>query len=86
MTMGVIAAVAEFERDLLLERTHTGIARAKAEGKHMGRPATFTLEQAQEVREKLDQGATVAGLAREYGTTRQTIMRVRAARDVMTAA
>lgn len=86
MTMGVIAAVAEFERDLLLERTHTGIARAKAEGKHMGRPATFTPEQAQEVREKLDQGATVAGLAREYNTTRQTIMRVRAAGEALAAA
>lgn len=86
MTMGVIAAVAEFERDLLLERTHAGISRAKAEGKHMGRPATFSPEQAEEVREKLDQGATVAGLAREYKTTRQTIMRARAAGDVKAAA
>ena len=33
MTMGVIAAVAEFERDLLVERTQAGLARAKAEGK-----------------------------------------------------
>ncbi|RJP65838.1 MAG: recombinase family protein [Comamonadaceae bacterium] len=86
MTMGVIAAVAEFERDLLLERTHTGIARAKAEGKHMGRPATFSPKQAEEVREKLDQGATVAGLAREYKTTRQTIMRARSAGEVTAAA
>jgi putative DNA-invertase from lambdoid prophage Rac len=52
----------------------------------MGRPATFTPEQAQEVREKLDQGATVAGLAREYNTTRQTIMRVRAAGEALAAA
>lgn len=86
MTMGVIAAVAEFERDLLLERTQTGIARAKAEGKHMGRRPTFTPEQAQEVREKLGLGATVAGLAREYKTTRQTIMRVRDAGKALAAA
>lgn len=58
-----------------MERTNAGIARAKAEGKHMGRPATFTPEQAREVRERLAGGATVASLAREYKTTRQTIMR-----------
>jgi putative DNA-invertase from lambdoid prophage Rac len=33
MTMGVIAAVAQFERDLLIERTLAGQARARAEGK-----------------------------------------------------
>ena len=38
MTMGVIAAVAEFERDLLVERTQSGLARAKKEGKTLGRP------------------------------------------------
>lgn len=38
MTMQVISAVAEFERDLLLERTYSGIARAKAAGKRFGRP------------------------------------------------
>ena len=32
MTMGVINAVAQFERDLLVERTHSGLTRAKAEG------------------------------------------------------
>ena len=38
MTIGVIAAVAEFERDLLIERTQSGLARAKAQGKTLGRP------------------------------------------------
>ena len=42
MTMGVLTAVAEFERDLLIERTHAGIARGGAEGKVMGRPAALT--------------------------------------------
>ena len=39
MTMQVLAAVAEFERDLLIERTQAGLERAKAEGKTLGRPA-----------------------------------------------
>ena len=38
MTMQVLAAVAEFERDLLVERTQAGLERAKAEGKKLGRP------------------------------------------------
>ncbi|NWB66647.1 recombinase family protein [Pseudomonas sp. I8001] len=43
MTMQVLGAVAEFERDLLIERTQQGLMRAKAEGKRLGRPeATFT--------------------------------------------
>lgn len=38
MTMSVITAVAEFERDLLIERTQAGLRRAKAQGKKLARP------------------------------------------------
>ncbi|HAV1338185.1 TPA: recombinase family protein, partial [Vibrio parahaemolyticus] len=44
MTMQVISAVAEFEKDLLVERTHAGIARAKSEGKRFGRPPSLNKE------------------------------------------
>ncbi|MUV26371.1 helix-turn-helix domain-containing protein [Burkholderia thailandensis] len=77
MTMQVLNAVAEFERDLLIERTHAGIARAKAEGKAMGRPSALSDEQRADVLRELDGGASVAALARRFGTSRQTIMRVR---------
>jgi putative DNA-invertase from lambdoid prophage Rac len=79
MTMQVIAAVAEFERDLLLERTHSGISRAKAAGKRFGRPPSLSMEKRQQVMAKLDAGASMASVAREFNTTRQTIIRVRAA-------
>lgn len=78
MTMQVLNAVAEFERDLLIERTQVGIARAKAEGKTMGRPSALTKLQQDEVRQQLSAGASVASLAKLYGTSRQTIMRIRA--------
>lgn len=78
MTMGVIAAVAEFERDLLIERTHAGLARAKAEGKLVGRPSALSVKQQHEVRTRLQAGESVAALARDYATSRQTVMRVRA--------
>ncbi|VWB77901.1 DNA invertase [Burkholderia lata] len=77
MTMQVLNAVAEFERDLLIERTHARIARAKAEGKAMGRPSALSDEQRADVLRELDAGASVAALARQFGTSRQTIMRVR---------
>jgi putative DNA-invertase from lambdoid prophage Rac len=77
MTMQVIAAVAEFERDLLIERTQQGLTRAKAEGKHCGRPAALTEGQREVVLKRLGEGEAVAALAREFNTSRQTIMRVR---------
>ncbi len=76
MTMQVLNAVAEFERDLLSERTHAGIARSKAEGKAMGRPSALSDQQRAEVLRELDAGASVAALARQFGTRRPTIIRV----------
>jgi putative DNA-invertase from lambdoid prophage Rac len=77
LTMNVINAVAEFERDLLIERTQAGLSRARAEGKRLGRPASLTMEQRKEVARRLGEGATVSTLAREFKASRQTILRVR---------
>jgi putative DNA-invertase from lambdoid prophage Rac len=77
MTMGVITAVAEFERDLLIERTHAGLKRVRDEGRTLGRPTALTPDQQASVRERLANGESLSALAREYKTTRQTIMRVR---------
>lgn len=77
MTMGVINAMAEFERDLLIERTQAGLARAKAEGKALGRPPSLNWTQHTEVLRRIGEGAAVAALAREYGVSRQSIMRIR---------
>ena len=80
MTMQVISAVAEFERDLLLERTHAGIARAKASGKRFGRPPALNDEQKLEVLARIDAGVSISAIAREFETTRQTILRIKASR------
>lgn len=81
MTMQVITAVAEFERDLLLECTHAGIARAKAAGKRFGRPPALDDEQKKAVFLRLDEGISISAIAREFNTTRQTILRVKAAME-----
>lgn len=78
MTMQVISAVAEFEKDLLIERTHAGIFRARAAGKRFGRPPSLNREQQQEVCLRIKNGESISAIARMFNTTRQTIMRVRA--------
>jgi putative DNA-invertase from lambdoid prophage Rac len=82
MTMGVIAAVAEFERDLLIERTQSGLARAKSQGKALGRPQILGQVAVKNVLEQLEKGETVAALARKNGVSRQSIMRIRNAQTV----
>ena len=77
LTMNVINAVAEFERDLLIERTQAGLSRARAEGKLLGRPRSLTDDQRRAVERRLNEGASVSALAREFNTSRNTIMRMR---------
>jgi putative DNA-invertase from lambdoid prophage Rac len=77
LTMGVINAVAQFERDLLIERTQAGLARARAQGKRMGRPPALSTTQQRDVKIRLQAGNAVAAIARDIGVSRQTIMRVR---------
>ena len=77
MTMQVIAAVAEFERDLLIERTQSGLSRARAQGKHLGRPRSLDQEQREKALRFLADGMSVAQVAKELKTSRQTVMRVR---------
>jgi putative DNA-invertase from lambdoid prophage Rac len=82
MTMGVIASVAEFERDLLIERTQAGLKRAKAAGAVLGRPALLSAAQQSAIRERRSEGVSLGVLAKEYGVSRAAIQRVerRAAR------
>ena len=75
MTMAVISAVAEFERDLLIERTRAGLTRAKAEGKALGRPSSLTADQLAEVRRKRSEGVSLGALAKAYGVSRAAIQR-----------
>ncbi|EJZ60923.1 Site-specific recombinase (plasmid) [Pseudomonas fluorescens R124] len=77
LTMGVIAAFAEFERDQMIERTNAGLARTVAKGTKLGRREALSDKQKGEVRELLAAGVPVAKIARDYSTSRQTIIRQR---------
>ena len=77
MNMNVLNAVAEFERGLLVERTQSGLKRAKLEGKALGRPSTLSDKQKEDVRDDLATGMSISAIARKFATSRQTIMRIR---------
>lgn len=76
MTMGVIAAVAEFERDLLIERTQSGLTRAKASGKVLGRPQALNKEQQAAIIAERSKGVSLGVLAKQYGVSRAAVQRV----------
>lgn len=78
MTMQVLNAVAEFERDLLIERTQAGITRARVEGKTFGRPPALTAAQREDATKQIRAGIPIAQIAKSFNTSRQTIMRIRA--------
>ena len=73
----MLAAVADFERDLIIERTQAGQARARAAGTHMGRPSKTTPDQQRAIRAALAAGATVSSMAGSYQVSRATIVAIR---------
>lgn len=75
----MLSAVAEMERDLLIERTHAGIARARSEGRAIGRPFKTTPAQRRDMLARLASGESVSALAREYGISRAAVIAARAA-------
>ena len=81
----MLAAVADFERELIVERTQAGQARARAEGKHMGRPSKTTDDQKAAIRQQLDAGASVSQVARDHGISRASVIAIRDAAPALAA-
>jgi putative DNA-invertase from lambdoid prophage Rac len=75
MVMTVILAMAEFERDLLIERTQAGLSRAKAQGKALGRPSALSAADRASIRASRAQGVSLGTLATQYNVSRSAIQR-----------
>lgn len=73
MMMAVISAMAEFERDLLVERTQAGLERAKAEGKQLGRPQVASAE---DVGVMKAEGLSQAEVAKRLNVSLSTVKRL----------
>jgi DNA invertase Pin-like site-specific DNA recombinase len=76
LMLAVLGNLADVERDLIRTRTAEGRSRAKAQGKHMGRPPSLTPEQKKEAIRRRAQGATLEELARSYNVSRATISKL----------
>ncbi len=74
--LAMLAAVAEMERDLIVERTQAGLARAKADGKTLGRPSKTTPEQRQAMAQGYANKQSVSALAKLYGVSRATVLTI----------
>ena len=72
---GLLAIFAEFEREILRERTRAGLAHARQNGKRLGRPATATLHAA-EVRELHRAGVSKSEIARRLHVGRTSVRRI----------
>jgi len=79
MIMTVFAGIAEFERDLIRERTGAGREAARKRGVHFGRPRKLNTEQEELVRRLLDEGKSVRDLAKTFNVHIATIYRLSAA-------
>jgi len=77
LLLTMLMAVAEMERDLLVERTKIGLLRAKAEGKKLGRPKKTNTQQRKEIIQKLEEGISVSEVARFYGISRASVIWIR---------
>jgi DNA invertase Pin-like site-specific DNA recombinase len=75
LLLSVLGAIAQFERELLRERQREGIAIAKRAGKYTGRKPSLTPARAAELRRRVADGDSKAGLAREFGISRDTLYR-----------
>jgi DNA invertase Pin-like site-specific DNA recombinase len=71
----IMGALAEFERDLIRERTKAGMKAAKKRGKHMGRPRALSSAQVQHARELLAAGKTQREVAELLGVSANTVGR-----------
>ena len=76
LVFGIFASLAEFERELISERTKSALAAARARGRRGGRPYSMTAAKLRLAMVSMGRpGTVVSVLCRELGVTRQTIYR-----------
>ena len=83
LMLTMLGGIAEFEREIMLERQREGIAKAHREGKYNGRKPTVMGEKADEVLALLAAGKGPSQIAEELGIGRASVYRVKAADETL---
>ncbi len=76
MVVGILATIANVETVRMSERIRSGLSRAKAEGKHVGRPKAVYPVSPVEIAQERAQGASWGSLASKYGLARTSVRRL----------
>lgn len=74
LMLTMLGGIAEFEREMMLERQREGIAKAKAEGKYKGRKPV-AMSQAEVIQELASEGLTKAAIAQRLGVSERSVYR-----------
>lgn len=80
LMLNVLASVAQFEREMMLERQREGVAKAKADGRYKGRAPTAR-RKADQIKALASQGMPKAAIASELGVSVRSVFRVLAGRN-----
>jgi putative DNA-invertase from lambdoid prophage Rac len=72
---GLLAVFAEFEREILRERVRAGLAHARLNGKHLGRPPSV-IQKSAETRKLYRQGISKSEIARRLQIGRTSVRRI----------
>ena len=75
VVVNIMASLAEWERDLLIQRTREGVAHARAQGRVAGPKPKLSKEQKQQAALLVENGQSVKSVARSFNVSRQTIYR-----------
>jgi len=78
LMVNLLGSIAEFERELMLERQREGIAKAKADGKYVGRQPTARRKTAEVLRLRAE-GKSASDMKSEVGISRASVFRILAA-------
>lgn len=84
LILSILSWAADFERQLIKQRTKLGLQKARQQGKRIGRPPALTQEQIRQARKLREKGVSYRAIAKIFGVSDRTVRRVLKADKIKT--